>query len=172
MLEGQMLETMIFLLLSDCVIALILEIKVSRIRGSVCFWFLNSGNYFGILGGQKLETIIFFILKDSKIEEITPIFQIEDANSASHPPVVQIEDIHVARAVLQGVSRVSWRLIWWQSSIQVHEKTAKKPREKSIFYSLSIRGVAEVALNQCSWGATYATNTVWGVPGQKCKNTW
>ena len=102
------------------------------------------------------------ILKDSKIEEITPIFQIEDANS-----VVQIEYIHVARVVLQGVSRVSWRLIWWQSSIQVHEKTAKKPREKSIFYSLSIRGVAEVALNQCSWGATYATNTVWGVPGQK-----
>ena len=35
------------------------------------------------------------ILKDSKIEEITPIFQIEDANSASHAPVVHIEDIHV-----------------------------------------------------------------------------
>ena len=102
-----MLETMIFSLLSDCVIVLILEIKVSRIRGSVCLWFLNSGNYFGILGGQKLETIIFLILKDSKIEEITPIFQIEDANSASHPPVVQIEDIHVARVVLQGVSRDS-----------------------------------------------------------------
>ena len=47
------------------------------------------------------------ILKDSKIEEITPIFQIEDANSASHPPVVQIEDIHVARVVFQGVSRDS-----------------------------------------------------------------
>ena len=47
------------------------------------------------------------ILKDSKIEEITPIFQIEDANSASHPPVVQIEDIHFARVVLQGVSRDS-----------------------------------------------------------------
>ena len=46
-------------------------------------------------------------------------------------------------------------------------KNCKKPREKSIFYSLSIRGVAEVALNQCSWGATYATNTVWGVPDQK-----
>ena len=29
-------------------------------------------------------------------------------------------------------------------------KNCKKPREKSIFYSLSIRGVAEVALNQCS----------------------
>ena len=43
------------------------------------------------------------IPKDSKIEEITPIFQIEDANSASHPPVVQIEDIHVARVVFQGV---------------------------------------------------------------------
>ena len=47
------------------------------------------------------------ILKDSKIEEITPIFQIEDANSASHPPVVQIEDIHVATVVFQGVSRDS-----------------------------------------------------------------
>ena len=48
-----------------------------------------------------------FILKVSKIEEITPIFQIEDANSASHPPVVQIEDIHVARVVFQGGSRDS-----------------------------------------------------------------
>ena len=49
------------------------------------------------------------ILKDSKIEEITPIFQIEDedANSASHPPVVHIEDIHVARVVFKGVSRDS-----------------------------------------------------------------
>ena len=43
----------------------------------------------------------------------------------------------------------------------------KKHREKSIFYSLSIWGVAEVALNQCCWGATHATNTVWGVPDQK-----
>ena len=46
-------------------------------------------------------------------------------------------------------------------------KNCKKPREKSNFYSLSIWGVAEVALNQCSWGATHATNTVWGVPDQK-----
>ena len=58
-----MLETMIFSLISGCVLVLILEIKVSRITkrgGSVFLWFLNSGSYFGILGGQKLETIIYF----------------------------------------------------------------------------------------------------------------
>ena len=116
---------------------------------------------------KRSENINDIYWRTQKIEEITPIFQIEDANSASHPPVVQIEDIHVARVVLQGVSRDSWRLIWWQSSIQVHEKTAKNQGKSQSSISLSIRGVAEVALNQCSWGATYATNTVWGVPGQK-----
>ena len=36
--------------------------------------------------------------------------------------VVQIEDIHVARVVFQGVSRDSWRLTWRQSSILLEKE--------------------------------------------------
>ena len=46
------------------------------------------------------------IAKDARIEEIPLIFQIEDARSGSYPPVVQIEDINLAKVVLQGVSEI------------------------------------------------------------------
>ena len=105
------------------------------------------------------------ILKDSKIE-ITPIFQIEDANSASHPPVVQIEDIHVARVVFQGVSRDSWSdlmTIFYSSP----QENCKKTQGKVNLLFIVNSGCCRSSSESMQLRATYATNTVWGVPDQK-----
>ena len=145
-----MLETMIFSLLSDCVIVLILEIKVSRIRSSVCLWFLNSGNYFGILGWPEVGNNYFFLLKDSKIEKKYTNFSNRRCKFSISPTRCSDRRYSCCKSsASRGLKRflkTDLMTIFYSSP----RKNCKKPREKSIFYSLSIRGVAEVALNQCS----------------------